>query len=69
MQQILPQLANTYAYWALVREGHDQESAGTSRKLAAAELFRRTYLTDEPDVWDETYLELIARITDIASPT
>jgi hypothetical protein len=53
----------------LVREGHDQESAGTSRKLAAAELFRRTYLTDEPDVWDETYLELIARITDIASPT
>jgi acyl-CoA dehydrogenase len=69
MQQILPQLANTYAYWALVREGQDQESAGTGRKLAAAELFRRMYLTDEPDVWDETYLELIARITDVGTPT
>lgn len=64
MQKVLPQLANTYAYWALVREGQDQDWAGTSRKLAAAELFRRRYLTDEPEEWDETYLELIARITD-----
>lgn len=69
IQQILPQLANTYAYWALVREGQDQESAGTDRKLAAAELFRRMYLMDEPDVWDERYLELIGRIIDVGVPT
>lgn len=64
MQQILPQLANTFAYWALVREGLDQAEAGIHRKLAAAELFHRMYLAEEPESWDDTYLELIAEITE-----
>lgn len=68
MQRVLPQLADTFAYWALVREGRDQAAAGTSRKLAAAELFHRTYLTDGPDDWDEGYLDLIARVTDAGIP-
>jgi len=67
MQQVLPQLANTFAYWALVREGLDQASAGTQRKLSAAELFRRMYLAEEPDGWDEAYLQLIARITNASA--
>jgi len=62
MQQILPQLAHTFAYWALVREGLDQASAGTHSKLAAAELYRRMHMTDGSDDWDDTYLELIAEI-------
>ncbi len=69
MQRILPQLANTFAYWALVREGLDQASEGTRRKLAAAELFRRMHLADEPEDWDEAHLELIAEIIDTVIAT
>ncbi len=66
MQAILPQIANTFAYWALVREGLDQAAAGTRRKLATAELFHRMYLAEEYVDWDEAHLEPIAQITDAA---
>ncbi len=62
MQRILPQIADTFAYWALVSEGMDQASHGNRRKLAAAELFDRTYLSEARTVYDADHLERIAEI-------
>ncbi len=61
-QQLLPQLADTFAYWALIREGLDQSSEGSDRKLAAAELFRRIHLDPRLGELDDDYLALIARV-------
>ncbi len=63
---LLPQMADTFAYWALVREGLDQASNGGDRKLRAAELFRRLHLDASEVVYDDDHLALIARVVSFA---
>ncbi|MCP4227228.1 MAG: hypothetical protein GY773_28105 [Actinomycetia bacterium] len=61
-QRLLPQLADTFAYWALVSEGIDQASSAGDSKLTAAELFNRLHLNPIEGGFGEDHLSLITHL-------
>ncbi|MCP4962341.1 MAG: hypothetical protein GY925_24105 [Actinomycetia bacterium] len=67
-QRLLVQLGDTFAYWALVREGIDQATDADDHKLSAAELFHRQHLEPSAGEFDDNYLALIAHVVDGYKP-